>query len=925
MGQSITVSNATSVPGTIAIAVLGNQYTLAQSQTVQIPITNATTLSIWMCVTNCNWVNFNVYPNQAYKVVDSGPQWGMTLVQLSNNPNFPYQTGFETNQGFNTSSFLGGQAGWLNSWDNGNGIVNDFFPGKGQQAYLGYNPPISSNQYGNYVWYPLNLTNFIANQPIQFSTTMAIEDSSNGYYDWFYWNVYDTAGNQSLSLAFGNTSMTIWSVSGTNDWVLTPLTFTNGIQYQLVIQLDYAQNKWSATLGGLVLATNQPIGSPGQLRDLWTIAAGWDYTDQAHPGDNYLLFDDYKVVSLAMPPVITGQPQSQSAIVGTNLSFTVTATGTALAYQWRLNGTNLTNDVRISGVQTNVLNIAGVLMSDAGNYSVAISNGGGSTNSPPATLAVLKASPVLTWTNPAAINYGTALSSNQLNAKASLPGGFAYVPASGAILNAGTNLLSVAFTPTDTVNYNSATGSVSLAVQRMPLSVTASNATRGYGAANPVFGGIISGLVNADNITASYACSAVTASPAGSYPIVPSLIDPNSRQGNYLVSLVNGTLTITNAVSNTLSIITQPQSQTVGYLSNATFTVTATGTAPLTYQWFFNGTNIIGANATNLIVPNVSPTNTGNYLVVVSNISGSLTSQVASLSLPILNLYNSFNQDATLSNPTSDPVFQLSKRTLITSIYNYHYNSGSGATPGTIGLKQIITGVSTNVIGQWPAVGFTAYGGVVNGSWYAYPNIILAPGTYLVTDSSHATWSYTTTAYFGAGGSNWAPGLAFSEIEGVLLSATNLPTPPTITTNPVTQVVNVGANASFTVAVTGSMPLSYQWYFNNSIINGAVGSSYNLNSAGATNVGQYTVTVWNSSGTNTSAAASLWLTATKKYAGVNINGPVGGACLVQYITNLTYSAAWVPIQSATIVSNPTVIIDYGSPDKPQRYYSIVPQ
>ncbi len=56
--------------------------------------------------------------------------------------------------------------------------------------------------------------------------------------------------------------------------------------------------------------------------------------------------------------------------------------------------------------------------------------------------------------------------------------------------------------------------------------------------------GTITGLVNGDTITASYTCDATANSPAGTYPIVPSLVDPNNRQTNYTVSLVSGTLTI---------------------------------------------------------------------------------------------------------------------------------------------------------------------------------------------------------------------------------------------------------------------------------------------------------------------------------------------------------------------------------------------
>ena len=64
-----------------------------------------------------------------------------------------------------------------------------------------------------------------------------------------------------------------------------------------------------------------------------------------------------------------------------------------------------------------------------------------------------KATPTILWTNPADITYGTALSSTQLNASASVPGSFVYIPPSGTILSAGTHSLHADFTPTDTANY----------------------------------------------------------------------------------------------------------------------------------------------------------------------------------------------------------------------------------------------------------------------------------------------------------------------------------------------------------------------------------------------------------------------------------------------------------------------------------------
>jgi hypothetical protein len=81
-----------------------------------------------------------------------------------------------------------------------------------------------------------------------------------------------------------------------------------------------------------------------------------------------------------------------------------------------------------------------------------------------AAIIINKATPVLTWPQPAAIAAGTALSTTQLNATANVPGAFVYTPPLGTTLTAGTHTLSVAFTPAATVNYNNAAASVSITV-----------------------------------------------------------------------------------------------------------------------------------------------------------------------------------------------------------------------------------------------------------------------------------------------------------------------------------------------------------------------------------------------------------------------------------------------------------------------------
>ncbi|WP_165420478.1 beta strand repeat-containing protein [Edaphobacter modestus] len=83
------------------------------------------------------------------------------------------------------------------------------------------------------------------------------------------------------------------------------------------------------------------------------------------------------------------------------------------------------------------------------------------------SLTVNKASPTLSWATPSAITYGTALSGAQLNATSGgVAGTFVYSPAAGTVLGAGTQTLGVTFIPTDSANYNGATTTISLTVNK---------------------------------------------------------------------------------------------------------------------------------------------------------------------------------------------------------------------------------------------------------------------------------------------------------------------------------------------------------------------------------------------------------------------------------------------------------------------------
>jgi hypothetical protein len=86
-----------------------------------------------------------------------------------------------------------------------------------------------------------------------------------------------------------------------------------------------------------------------------------------------------------------------------------------------------------------------------------------------AYICVLKATPTVTWNNLADITYGTALDSTQLNAVASVPGTFVYTPPTGTVLSAGTQVLHIDFTPSDSWNYTTASKDVTINVVAAPL------------------------------------------------------------------------------------------------------------------------------------------------------------------------------------------------------------------------------------------------------------------------------------------------------------------------------------------------------------------------------------------------------------------------------------------------------------------------
>src|SRR5207244_1138374 len=84
---------------------------------------------------------------------------------------------------------------------------------------------------------------------------------------------------------------------------------------------------------------------------------------------------------------------------------------------------------------------------------------------------------------------------------------------------------------------------------------------------------------------------------------------------------------------NAPSIVSQPTNQTVQVGGSASFSVVASGTAPLSYQWTHEGTNLPAGTVNPLVLANVQSSDAGIYAVVVSNVAGTILSSNATLTV----------------------------------------------------------------------------------------------------------------------------------------------------------------------------------------------------------------------------------------------------------------------------------------------------
>jgi len=264
--------------------------------------------------------------------------------------------------------------------------------------------------------------------------------------------------------------------------------------------------------------------------------------------------------------------------------------------------------------------------------------------------------------------------------------------------------------------------------------------------------------------------------------------------------------------SGSPSITAQPSTQTVTAGQKATFSVTASGTAPLSYQWQKGTTNISGATSPSYTTPVTAMSDNGStFQVVVSNSAGSTTSNPAML------------------NVTAAPVAPS-----ITT-----QPSNRSVTVGQTATFTVVAAGTSPLSYQWKK-GTTNISGATSPSY-------TTPATTLADNGSQ----FTVVVSNSVGNISSNP---------ATLSVTAVA--PTITTQPSNQAVAAGLTATFTVVASGSAPLTYQWQKGTTNISGATSASYTTPATTLADSGsQFQVVVSNSAGSATSNAATLTVTA----------------------------------------------------------------
>ncbi len=361
------------------------------------------------------------------------------------------------------------------------------------------------------------------------------------------------------------------------------------------------------------------------------------------------------------------------------------------------------------------------------------------------------------------------------------------------------------------VTLSGATSSQSLTFTRQPVSQsvnagsTASFSVAVSGTGTLRYQWYFNGAAMADAPRAStLSLASVSSANAGNYYVTV-------RRSGETATVRSATATLTVNAFDRVSITQQPVGTSVDEGSPAAFSVAATGSGTLSYQWYFNGTAISGATSSTLRLSSASLSNAGTYYAVVRNSGSSATSTAVALAVSPYQRVSITAQPASQSVTAGTAVaLQVAATGSGTLSYQWYFNGAaiSGATASSLRFSSAAT---TN-----------------SGSYYV-----------VVRNSASSATSSTAS-----------------------LTVASATTPVSITTQPASQIVNEGSTVQMIVAATGSGTLSYQWYRNGTALSGATASSLSLSNVTSNNAGSYYAVVRNASSSATSSTATLSVMAT---------------------------------------------------------------
>jgi len=254
----------------------------------------------------------------------------------------------------------------------------------------------------------------------------------------------------------------------------------------------------------------------------------------------------------------------------------------------------------------------------------------------------------------------------------------------------------------------------------------------------------------------------------------------------------------------------QPTSRTVNPSQSTTFTVTASGPAPFSYQWRKNNVDIPLATAASYTIPVAAQEDEGTYSVVVTNAGGSITSLGATLTVrdPVANVVATRSPSATNTYLGDVITFSVTAQGTAPLSYQWQRKIGAGS------FENAPNGTNATLLVTNTALGDSEYRVIVN-------NVI---GTPVTSDSVPLR---------------------------VLQSL------PEITAEPVSQTLLSGEPLNLVIEANGKPTLKYLWKRNNAAVTGATSAVYALAAAAVANGGIYTCEVSNTSGKDTSTAVHI--------------------------------------------------------------------